>query len=516
MADWALLGGIGKGVTEGLDDKRKMDEAAQMKQLRQYQLDQLKGDEEYSKSLKGLKKVGSATYDNSFQKQGAGVDQAKALDAQTADFGAEGAQATADALAGAKGLSRAEPVKSIPYAASEQARDIADLALKAGKPEVAAQFGDRAFTLGTREVQDRVNTWARMVPNMSLPDAAKALANIHTADKTDFGAFLNTNPANPGGLPEITAFDAKTGKSETHVVRSKDELIQLGQMLVDHNTRAAVKKQQLEEATLGIHARTAGAAEANAAAATTRAEIDSKTFDAKKSAKFWDAEADSLRAAAESHRTTAPTIAAMNNAHADYYKELGSKMKAQAGSFEEKLPEAQKIMLNSKKDALLAVTKAAAQDPSSANSMAVQNAQFDLARALRKAGAKGVDEFEMARVPKPDQAAQTLLGAKPNVKELEAGIQNAALRFGSEYGDELRAEVAKIKQEKAAPPLTPNGIQAPGLLDRPGREKYLAEQSAAKKAREDAANASIDVPMSEWEKRVLSNPNQPALGLSRP
>lgn len=519
MADWALLGGIGKGVTEGLEDKRRMDEAAQMKQLRQHQLDQLKEDANYRTSLKGLRKVGSATYDNSFQKQGAGVEQAKALDAQTADFGAEGAQLTADALAGAKGLSKADPVKAIPYAASEQARDIADLALKAGKPEIAAQFGDRAFTLGTREVQDRVNNWARAMQTMSLSDAAKALADIHTADKTDFGAFMRKDPSNKEGLPEVTLFNHKTGQHETHTVRSKEELLQFGQSLVDHNSRNEVQKMQMEQAKLGLQAR--GVAAQEGAAETNRME-----FNAKKEAGLFAAQADNFKSEAEARRIKAPAEAAQANAHADYYKKLGEAAGKKSKELEERLGDGEKIFLNSLKEVVARTTVASAQDPTPANIAAAQTAKFNLARQLRKFGVESIDEYQLSGVPRPDLAAANVLSDKPNPKAIEAAVQGAAARFGTEYGMELRQAIDLKLNEKAkagtsnavgaAPPMTPRGITAPGLLDRAGREKYLAEQAAEKKAREDAANATIAGPMSEWEKKVLSNPNAPALGMSRP
>lgn len=461
MADWALLGGIGKGVTEGLDDKRKMDEAAQMKQLRQYQLDQLKGDQEYSKSLKGLKKVGSATYDNSFQKQGAGVDQAKALDAQTADFGAEGAQATADALAGAKGLSRAEPVKSIPYAASEQARDIADLALKAGKPEIAAQFGDRAFTLGTREVQERVNNWARAAQNMSLSDAAKSLADIHTADKTDFGAFLRKDPNNKDGLPEVTLFNSKTGAYETHTVRSKEELIQLGQSLVDHNARNDVMKMQMEQAKLGLQARDTAAKEG-------AVDINRAEFNAKRDAGLYTAQADNFKAEAESRRLKSPAEAAQAWAHADYFKKMSKAVSEKGKALEERLGDGEKIFLNSLKEVVARTTVASAQDPTPQNIGAAQTAKFNLARQLRKFGVESIDEYQLSGVPRPEVAAVNVLSDKPNPKAIEAAVQGAAARFGTEYAMELKQALDAKLADKAktgtsntvgqAPPLTPKGI----------------------------------------------------------
>lgn len=461
MADWALLGGIGKGVTEGLEDKRKMDEAAQMKQLRQYQLDQLKSDQEYTKSLKGLKKVGSATYDNSFQKQGAGVDQAKALDAQTADFGAEGAQATADALAGAKGLSRADPVKPIPYAASEQARDIADLALKAGKPEIAAQFGDRAFTLGTREVQDRVNNWARAMQTMSLSDAAKALADIHTADKTDFGAFLRKDPNNKDGLPEVTLFNHKTGAHETHTVRSKEELLQLGQSLVDHNARNEVQKMQMEQAKLGLQARGVGAQEA--AAETNRLE-----FNAKKDAGLYTAQAENFKSEAKARDIKAPAEAAQARSHAAYFDAMAAATKEKGKALEDKLGDGEKIFLNSLKEGVARTTVASAQDPTRQNIAAAQTAKFNLARQLRKFGVDSIDEYQLSGVPRPDMAAINVLSDKPNPKAIEAAIQGADARFGTEYAMELKQAIDMKLNEKAktgtsnavgaAPPLTPRGI----------------------------------------------------------
>lgn len=516
----AIAGGIGQGISQGLADKRAMDEADQMKQLRAMQLDQLKQDQEYSKSLKGLKRVGSPTYDGSFQGQGAGVDQAKALDAQTADFGPEGAQATADALAGAKGLSKAPPVKSIPYSAGNQAADISQLALQAGKPDVAATYADRAFTLNARDVQDRTNQFIRALPGMSLQDASKALAQLHTADSTPYAAFMKATPDNPDGLPEVTTFDRETGKSVTHMVKDKNELAMFAQSLVDHNARHEMSKQQMQLGTLGIQSLSAQASMKGANAQEYKAETDRQEFNAKKDAGVFTATADHFKAQSESLRTSAPAQAELARSHAQYYNQLGQEMRAKAGSFESKLGDAEKTFLAILKENAMAATKASVMDPSPQNKDAAMSAKFQLAMQLSQFGAKDFDPYAMSGVPRPEVAAATLMSAKPNPKDLAAAVQNATNRFGMDYGTTLKkavdaklAETAKVSTSNSigtAPSMTPRGIQAPGVLDRAGRDKYLAEQGAAKKAREEAANASIAGPMSEWEKKVMANPNAPA------
>ncbi len=465
MADWALLGGIGKGVTEGLEDKRRMDEAAQMKQLRQYQLDQLKEDANYRTSLKGLRKVGSATYDNSFQKQGAGVDQAKTLDAQTADFGAEGAQLTADALAGAKGLSKAAPVKSTPYEASDQARDIADLALKAGKPEIAAQFGDRAFTLGTREVQDRVNKWARSMQSMSLADAAKSLADLHTADKTDFGAFMRKDPTNPEGLPEVTLFNAKTGAYETHTVKNKEELLQFGQSLVDHNARNEIQKQQTEQAKLGLQARGVGAQETSANAAATNAETQKLEFNAKKDAGLFIAQADSFKAQAEAHRMLSPAQAEQARAHAEYFSALGNELKAKANSWEGKLSDTEKFFLNGLKETALKAAHDSVLDPTDANKEAAKAAKYQLAVQMNQFGAKGFDPYAYSGAPRPEEAARAILSDKPNDKSIALSLQKASI-YGTDYVNKVKE--ALDAQKKQTPAVGTSNAVAPAPSMTPG------------------------------------------------
>lgn len=500
MADWAILGGIGKGVTEGLDDKRKMDEAAQQKKLRQLQIDTAQDEQDFRKSVKGIRKVGSPTYDNSFQKQGAGPAQAKAMDAQTAEFGDEGAQLTANALAGAKGLQFAPPVKSIPYAASDQAGDIADLAIRSGRPEVAAQFRDSAFTLGQREVQERTNQFMRTLadPNVSLAQAAEQLAQLHTADKTPYAAFMNKGPANKSGLPEVTLFNAKTGEWTTHEVQSKAELAQFAQSLVDHNSRHQIMQEQIQQGQLGLQARTAGAAERQAGAAEKNAETAFQRYNAEKTAGLFTAQADHLKQQAEALKITAPAQAAYYRAHAAQANAIASEMGTKAKSWENKLGDNEKMLLGGLEKTALEMQKEAASNPTQQTQDAAQAAMFRFANQAVRLGAKGLDQYGLTGVPPPEKAAEVvLLGDKNPKPENVMAVKQSVLKYGPDYAkafsEALDANIAKLAADKSKKSTSNSIGDAPGLFGitlGPGIYKDNAAEVEANRKLRAAAGAN--------------------------
>lgn len=179
---------------------------------------------------------------------------------------------------------------------------------------------------------------------------------------------------------------------------------------------------------------------------------------------------------------------------ANYYNANSERFRAMADNFEEKLPEGQKIILNSRKDSLKAAEKAYADNPTDATAAAVKAAQFKLYNTYSNLGLKGIDPHKEANVPVPADAASKLIAQKVKPKDLEKNLAVIANTYGEDYAKQLKTEYDKLKaqpapgKENPAKPEKPASAIPASATGSKQKEFYETKLEQRKKALEGETN----------------------------
>lgn len=130
-----------------------------------------------------------------------------------------------------------------------------------------------------------------------------------------------------------------------------------------------------------------------------------------------------------------------------YHSAAAEKLIAQADSFEDKLPEGKKIILNSRKDSLKAAEKAYADNPTEVNAANVKAARFGLYKTYSNFGLEGLDPHKEANVPAPADAALKISGQKLKPKDLDKSLAVVANTYGDDYAKQIKVELDRIKED---------------------------------------------------------------------
>lgn len=481
MANWNVLGGIGQGVTLGLQDVRDQKRAAQEAEMRAYQLGQMKLDKELTETLRGIQGTRPA-----------------------AQFGATAVD------------DEGRPNVIAARGEADVARDLANTYTKFGKAEQAAAQSDRAHSLDNRAYEKRVMDFTRRASTMSPKDAAREFAALKTADGTALNAFVLDDQ---GELPTIRAYNADTGKYVDRAVTSQD-LIDYAHASVSPAAYEKFRRAQRDDAQLGITQFGANTARVGVDNAGRRTDAEIKDINAKVTAGVYQSQVDDLKAKAVLY----PAQAANYNAQAKEASARANKMTKDMNSLEAKMPEGEKMYLGILKDNMLKTQAAAAERPELA--VPAMAAKLELFKYMKRKGVGDIDPYAASGVPAPTLAASAIMSDRPNAKAVVEQVQKAERMFGSEYAQEVKAALEALaaaapKKSVGAPSnVVSRGIQGPGTADPVAFRKYRAEQdalaAAAQAERRAAQEAAIAGPMGEWEKRVLADPNAPAITTPRP
>ena len=132
----------------------------------------------------------------------------------------------------------------------------------------------------------------------------------------------------------------------------------------------------------------------------------------------------------------------------------------------------------------LAAFKAAAEDPTNPNlQLSAQRAKFNLFRAYKEAGIKGIDPYRSSGVPSPNEAAGGILSANPLPKEttprrlaawqaeIDRNVAQAEQLYGSAYAEELRDALEK-RSPRGLTRQAPEGIPPTGAQTTPVRPAF--------------------------------------------
>lgn len=209
-----IAGGIGKGVSQGTADLREMrneklrnEMLQQQMRLQQEQLAEIERQKAIRTDLRGIRRPGQESFQESYKEAGAGADQARALEAQTGEFGQEGADLTRAAL-GAKG-----PAKGKKSTRVDMLKDTADVYAKHGEAERADAASVQARSAEQMELRDQVTAKYRSFIPMVQQDPAGFLSQYapewyKQMVPDGHSAAVQTTPS---GL-KISIYDDKTGK----------------------------------------------------------------------------------------------------------------------------------------------------------------------------------------------------------------------------------------------------------------------------------------------------------------
>lgn len=209
-----IAGGIGKGVSQGTADLREMrneklrnDMLKNAAALQQEQLAEHERQRALRTDMKGIRRPGEESFQDSYKDAGAGGEQARMLEADVKDFGQEGADMTRAAL-GAKG-----PAKGKKASRSDMLNDTAAVYAKHGEVEKADAATQQARTAGQQEMSDQVVAKFRSYIPMVQRDPVGFLTQFapewyKQMVPDGHSAAVQTTP---NGL-KISVYDDKTSK----------------------------------------------------------------------------------------------------------------------------------------------------------------------------------------------------------------------------------------------------------------------------------------------------------------
>lgn len=460
MANWLnILGGVGSGATLGLQDIRAAQEAElRRKQMEQEQLLralQVKEAQDLAgarEEIKGLQRPGTRSYAKALEQYGAGDQQARMLAAQTEEFGQEGADATASALAGRQ----VQGLQPRLYTDAAQARDIANIYQRRGLVQQAAQMSDRADTLGDKAREKAFSDFVRKSAGMSDEQFYEALAKFKTDDDTEVNATVYKDPTG-----QWTGVAYRPGFGQAVIpFKNRQEAIDLVYGSLNPKYYEAARKMQQGDRQVGAQEVSAGAAARNAA-------VNEGQHAARILSGYYDLDADRLRAAAEKDRADIglnPARAALMGAqaaaagaNAEESRAKVAKLTAEAESWENKLPESQKLYLGFLNKSALDMEKAAAADP--AYGPRAQMAKYHLFSTYKEMGAPGeIDPYKASGIPRPEAAADSVVRSakgKLDSKTIDLKVEQWNRIYPGE-GPKLRqAILGMLEQSKSGSTTKP-------------------------------------------------------------
>lgn len=443
MANWlSALGGVGQGVTLGLQDidareaeKRRKAQFEQEQTLRALQLKEAQDLAAAREEVKGLQRPGTKSYAKALEQYGAGDQQARMLAAQTEDFGQEGADMTASALAGRQ----VQGLQPRVYTESAQTRDVAEIYRRRGMTKQAAEMSDRAVALAKREYEDKLMDYARRAPTMSLYEAAQELARIKTEDPTAVNAYTKLGA---DGLPTSRVYNVKSGDFVDVPVTNPQQLVGLAMAMRSPEAWQQYEKALREDAQLGIQGYTAGSGRISAEASKQQAETARETFIEQRLAKVWEASAGRDRAAAEAAKAEAGLAPARKAEIEARTKELDArvqKIKAEASDIDAKMDPAQKMFLDTLKARTKTLQAAAEKDPRLMPQLQMLEAQ--ILREYQQAGVTQLNDqmvYAMSGIPTPESLADDIMRNFPGGRLTDAVISDQVQKLDKMYPGEGR------------------------------------------------------------------------------
>ncbi len=437
---FTVAGGIGQGITAGTQDIRSQREQEQLAALRQYQLNDLQQKQDVQNQVKGLPKVGEVIASTPGQTLSSASREAGVTRLPGADAEREGGTGVAPKA----GITTT-------YRPSDQAADIASIYSKNGMIPEGAQMNAQAYALKKQEYTDDVLNLVKQSRSMPLEDYANAATRLFTGNPTQQGAYIQP----PNGSGQLWATVHKpTGETASVPIASHDQIDHLLMASTSPTAWNQEQQYQTSNAGLGIQGRMAGAAETQAAAATTsagaakqHAETDAGRLNQEVANNTFGAAADYHRAQAQAARTTAPAIAAMHNAMAEQAKAHGEYWASRATDFEGKLPQGEQMLLGVLKQNALQAGKAAADGaPGAAQYQASTMYKLyrhyqSLGQSTGDASMANLDPYSMANVPLPEAAAAQFAATKPSAQKVAQATSAMRQNFDDDYANRFQAAI---------------------------------------------------------------------------
>lgn len=432
-----VAGGIGQGVSEGTKDIRDMRNAELQQQLARQQialnkpkLSEAQDTETARQQIKGLKRPGQ-TYDGP-------------------DTGEPGV-----------------PPKQLTQTESGHAKQSAGIYRGLGLTKQANEESDRAQQQQIQEYTNKAMDLIRKSNTMPLDQYANEAANLKNGDDTHVNATTYKDPAT--GQLHGLVYHGGSGEAARVPIKGHQDVTDMLMGSIDPERYMASRRLKQGDTQ----------AEAQKTTAEASAKQAQTTWDrllAEKGAGLFTAQAGEMRARANQANAEAglaPAKAAelyeragYEKSHGELAKAQGEKFRQQANSFEEKLPEHQKMYLNQLKGTIDKLTTASANDPKNqALQVQLQRSQYEVFKAYRDFGMDGIDPYGLSGVPQPDKVAKDMAKLKPDKQEEYLAKAEAA--YGRSYANDVRAAMP------AAKPTLTNGIkvhQPPVMVNRPNAQ----------------------------------------------
>lgn len=423
-----IAGGVGQGVSEGTKDIRDFESQRLQQQLAKQQiglnktkLSEAQDTEAARQQIKGLKKPGTV-YD--------GPD--------TGEPGVPPTQKT--------------------YSESQHAKESAGIYRQYGLMKPANEESDRAQQQAVQEYQNKVMALARKAPYMPLDAFANEAANLKTDDDTHVNAAVYKDPQT-GQLMGAVYHGNQPGAVNVPITSH--------QQVIDMMMKASTPENYFNTRKLEQGDRMAGAAETTAGAHALSSKTGWEKYLEEKGAGLFTAQASHLQAQAQQARAEAGLApakaeelkarAGYEQKHGDLAEAQGKRFAAQASTFEDKLPEGQKMLLQHYKSMTEKAMAAAASDPTNkALQLNLRNVEYETFKMYQRLG-MDVDPYALSGREKPDTAAKAISKLEP--KKQEIALAGAEKAYGRDYAEELRA--ALQASQPAPGKQNVNGITVP-------------------------------------------------------
>lgn len=488
-----IAGGIGQGIWQGRDDVTRIREVdANLKKLaseqeaREIALRQAKDEEAAREEIKGLQRPGTKSYAKALENYGAGSEQARQLDAQTADFGQEGADMTASALS--RNGEKAMGLKPKTYTEAAQARDMASIYQRRGMAKQAQEQSALSKKLAYEDYEKGVMDLIRASGGMSIDQFAQAAAKLKEDDETDVNAAVHRTA---DGQLMGYMYNKATGDNVSRPITGHDELRNF--LIATLNPTHFQKNRELAQGDKKAEADMIGAR-----AKETEARTHRDTYLQQVAADKWMVEADKERALAEQYRAEArqkqdltPAMkkelearARSHDANANSHNAQADKYKEEAKKWENKLPEWQLTVLKGDSlaaaDAAKQLNKLIAEDPKNEGGIAAarlqaQRTNFQMLKKMQEFGAPGLegqDLYALTGMDSPETTAKNIVSKKMDSKTSDAALAEIEKRMGADYANAVRKAlpVAATPAPAApgAPAPVPMGVDTKSLPYRLG------------------------------------------------
>lgn len=241
MADWAqTLGAIGKGVTLGIQDLERIDEAKFRKAQQQRELAQQKADDELAATIRGIQRAGTTNYAETLKAQNIGAQQADQLAAQTADFGQAGVDATINAANYTSGAPRVTNAPTVARTEADYMRDVGRAYMATGE---GRHLGTGMQLVSAARTEQRADTADRKAAER---DAAfkQAVSIIDSAEKDPLGYLAANGGKLPNGMT-VQAVPTDSG-AVMRVLDAKGNVVDSQTLNMGQLKEAAVAKSQTD------------------------------------------------------------------------------------------------------------------------------------------------------------------------------------------------------------------------------------------------------------------------------